>query len=81
MNKPKFNEVQLFTPTEILELYPVLKNYHWTPKFIGELLSKNLLVGKITTGGRCNLVEIKSFIELIHFQNKIILTKKIDLNV
>jgi len=79
MEIPKFNERHLYTPSEIIETYPQLRAHNWTANFIGQLLSKNLLNGKLTSGKRSNLIDIRSFTKLIEMQNIIVNDKKIHL--
>lgn len=68
-----------YTPGEILETYPRLKDHGWNTKFIGELLCKNLLDGKVQRGHRSNLINIHSLHRLVEFQNQIVQGKKIQL--
>ena len=70
------------TVQELIEKYPEVENFNWTPQRLGVFYSGSLLLGKRTTkeGGSLLIAEC-SFFDLIHYSNQQLDKKKFNINL
>jgi len=62
-------DADLYTPQELIELYPCLKDYGWNATKIGVAFSMGLLKGRIKR--RKAYIKLDSFKEFIEFRNSV----------
>ncbi len=60
---------KLFSPSELVELYPKVKSYGWTPTKIGIFFRAGLLNGFISGKENKALILEESFIDLMNYFN------------
>ena len=63
------SDIDLFTPSELMELYPFLKDHGWSATKIGILFNMGVLKG--TRKNRKSLVSLNSFKKMIEFYNSV----------
>ena len=60
-----------FSCQELIDKYPkVFENFGWTAQTVGYLLSAELLSGKYSHTEKKNLINEKSFLELVEFMDQ-----------
>ena len=68
------SDMDLFTPRELMELYPFLKDHGWSATKIGILFNMGILKGR--RKNRKALISLKSFKKFVEFYNSV---NKIDI--
>jgi hypothetical protein len=68
---------RLLTPTQLVQKYPAVELFCWTPSVVGALYNFGLMLGKRTE--KANIYE-SSFINLVGLANQVAANQKVILN-